>query len=216
MLGIPEFSNRSPRTFSSGESKRAAIARALCRETELIILDEPFTHIDSSSAAILEEVIGNLSNDRTLIFSTHELARAYRLADRIITLQDGRIFPWTPENMFRMIAHKVEDGYELRTGSGASVYYPGELADERSCVVSLNPNEVFMSKEQIISSARNSYSGVITKIESSGNRTVHVSVECRKDFSIRAALTERSVRELGCNVGDTVWVHFKSTAIHVH
>ena len=216
MLGILEFSNRSPRTFSSGEGKRAAIARTLCRETELVILDEPFTHIDGSSAAILEEVIGNLPDDRTVIFSTHELARAYRLADRIITLQDGRIFPWTLENMFRMTAYKVEDGFELRTGSGASIYYPGDLSDRCSYVVSLNPSEVFVSKDRIVSSVRNSYSGVITKIESSGKRTVHVSVECRKDFSVRAALTERSVRELGCNVGDTVWVHFKSTAMHVH
>ncbi len=216
MLGISQFANRSPGTFSTGERKRAAIARALCRETSILLLDEPFTHIDSGSASVLEEVISNLPDDRTVMFSTHELSYAYRIADTVVTLQGGKLAPWTPENLFQMTAFEVEDGAELRTAGGLAVYFPGDLDGGRRYTVSLNPREVLVSMEPIETSARNSFRGSIRRIETAGPRAVLVTIECPPDFPIRATLTERAVRDFGLSVGDEVWVHFKSTAVHIH
>ncbi len=215
LLEIGNIRTRSPRTFSTGEKKRAAIARALCRETSIILLDEPFTHIDSMTTAILEEVLRSLPDDRTVVFSTHGLSHAYRLADTIVTLQDGMLAPCTPENLFNLTAYTTDDGAELRNGSGPSIYYPGDLEEGRKYLVSLNPSEVLLSMESIEASTRNSYQGQIKRIESTGSHTVLVTVECPPDFPIRAAITERTMREFGLSVGDPVWVHFKSTAIHV-
>ncbi|MFH1675398.1 MAG: ATP-binding cassette domain-containing protein [bacterium] len=216
MLGLSDNVNRSPRTFSSGERKRAAIAQTLVREPSILILDEPFTFIDSASAAVLEKTILNLPEDRTVIFSTHDLSHAYRIADRTITLQAGKISPWTPENLFRLTAIRVRDGYELRTESGLSVYYPGELADGKTYGVSVNASEVFISRQAVSTSARNSYGGMIQRIERSGIRTVIATVGCGQDFPVRVSLTERAMKDLGISVGDEVRVHFKSTAIHIH
>jgi len=215
-LGLTDLLHRSPRTFSSGERKRAAIARTLVREPSILILDEPFTFIDASSAVVLEETITNLPDDRTVLFSTHDLSYAYRIADRVVTLQGGKISPWTPENVFRMNAYKAGDGYELKTQTGLAVYFPGDLVDGSEYVVSVNPNEVLVSMQEIETSARNSYNGDVRKIEVSGTRTVLLTVDCASDFHLRANLTDRALKELGTGVGDKVWVHFKSTAIHLH
>ena len=226
MVGVRHISNRSPRTYSGGELKRAAIARALCRETPVLILDEPFTSIDNPSAAVLEDVIRNLPDDRTVVFSTHELSRADRIADRIISLEGGSISPWAPDNLFRMIANPTGDGTELvstefRDGNltmdrNLAIYYPGDLEDGTQHLVSLNANEVIVSREILQSSARNSFQGIVRQIKSLENRSLHLTVECSKNFRICAILTERAMKELKINVGDNVWVHFKSSAVFLH
>jgi molybdopterin-binding protein len=80
----------------------------------------------------------------------------------------------------------------------------------------VNVKQVLVSKQQVETSARNSFRGVVRKIEQSGDRTVLVTAECGPDFNLRATLTERAVKELGTGVGDEVWMHFKSTAVYVH
>lgn len=214
-LGIEGLGERSPRTFSTGEKKRAAIARALVRETPMLLLDEPFTHIDNASAAVLEKVIDGLSRDRTVVFSTHDLSHAYRLADSVVSLQNGSISPSTLENMFSVNVASIEDGAELRTPGGLVIYSPENLKDGAGCTISINPREVLVSRDTIESSARNSFQGAITRIESAGPRTVVVTADCPPDLPIRAMLTERTMRELGLSVGDEIWVHFKSAAVQV-
>jgi len=147
MLGIADLKKRSPRTFSSGELKRAAIARALVHKTPILLLDEPFANVDTQSNEILQSVIGNLPDNQSVIFTTHELSRAHDIADRIVTLQDGKISPWTPENLYRLKARPIEDGWEFLSDSGLRIYYAGELnnaqgktRDERVYTVSINSN----------------------------------------------------------------------------
>lgn len=222
MLGIGNLSRRSPRTFSSGELKRAAIARALVHKTPILLLDEPFANVDAQSNDILQSVIGNLPDGQSVIFTTHELSRAHDIADRIVTLQDGKISPWTPENLYRLKARKIEDGWEFLANSGLRIYYAGELnnaqgetGNERVYAVSINSNQVLLSKDEISSSAQNSFKGVIRRIEAIGKNLVGFTIECADHFLIRASVTSRTVKEFNCTVGDDVWVHFKSAAIHV-
>ncbi len=222
MLGIEDLKKRSPRTFSSGELKRAAIARAMVHKTQILLLDEPFANVDSQSNEILQSVIGNLPDDQSVIFTTHELSRAYDIADRIVTLQDGKISPWTPENLYRLKARPIEDGWEFLSDSGLRIYYAGELNsaqaksdNERIYTVSINSNQVLLSKDEIASSAQNSFKGVIRRIEAIGKNLVGFTIECSDGFSIRASVTSRTMKEFNCTVGDDVWAHFKSAAIHV-
>jgi ABC-type sugar transport system ATPase subunit len=222
MLGIGELKKRSPRTFSSGELKRAAIARALVHKTPILLLDEPFANVDAQSNEILQRVIGNLPENQSVIFTTHELSRAHDIADRIVTLQDGKISPWTPENLYRLKARPIEDGWEFLSDSGLRIYYAGELNsaqgktnNERIYTVSINSNQVLLSKDEIASSAQNSFKGVIRRIEAIGKNLVGFTIECSDGFSIKASVTSRTVKEFNCTVGDDVWAHFKSAAIHV-
>jgi ATP-binding cassette subfamily B protein len=76
--------------LSSGERQLVAIARALAREPELILLDEATSYIDSQTEAAIHEALQNLMAGRTSIIVAHRLSTA-RGADRIIAMQHGRV-----------------------------------------------------------------------------------------------------------------------------
>jgi ABC-type sugar transport system ATPase subunit len=214
-MRISHLAKRSPRSFSSGERKRAAIARALVHHTPILLLDEPFANVDSQSVEIIEKVIRENTENQTIIFTTHELSKAHDLSDRIVTLQDGQMSPWSPENLFTLRAKLIPDGTEFANQSGTVIYYPHELENGRTYTLSVNASEVFISKDKIETSAQNCYQGIIQCIESIGKNLYSFTVDCGLDFTIRATVTGRTVEAFKSTVGDRVWVHFKSSAIHV-
>lgn len=77
-------------TFSRGTAQRVAIARALVHEPAVVLLDEPFTGLDARAADLLEGLVRELSaGGRTVVFSSHDLPRAARLADEALLLVAG-------------------------------------------------------------------------------------------------------------------------------
>ena len=80
-----------PSELSGGEAQRAAIARALVREAELVLADEPTGNLDSATEAEIADLLFSLPrNGRALVLVTHDEALARR-ADRRIQMRDGRI-----------------------------------------------------------------------------------------------------------------------------
>jgi ABC-type sugar transport system ATPase subunit len=214
LLGLNHLASRYPRSFSSGEMKRAAIARALVLDTPILLLDEPFANIDVQSSELLEKVIDN-KGKKAIIYTTHDINRAHALSDRVITLLGGALSPWTPENMFRMSARLAEDGTELTSESGIQIYYPHELQPDKIYSVSIDPSQIILSIKPVETSAQNSYLGKITKIESIGQNLIAFNINCGSGFSIRAIVTQRTLDSFKSTVGDEIWIHFKSAAIHV-
>lgn len=76
--------------LSGGQKQRIILARALMRDTPVVLLDDPVGQVDSETAAAIIETIRKLSADRTVIIVSHRLS-AVMFADRIIVLDDGRI-----------------------------------------------------------------------------------------------------------------------------
>jgi putative ABC transport system ATP-binding protein len=90
-LGILERSSHRPAELSGGEAQRAALARALVNEPELLLADEPTGNLDSRTGEEVLEVLEELvAEGRTLVLVTHDAAIAKR-ADRVVELEDGRI-----------------------------------------------------------------------------------------------------------------------------
>jgi heme exporter protein A len=77
-------------TFSRGMKQRLSLARALLPDPQLLLLDEPFTGLDQQAGELLEAKIRDLKGRITLILTTHELERAYEMADRFLILRNGR------------------------------------------------------------------------------------------------------------------------------
>jgi putative ABC transport system ATP-binding protein len=91
-LAIGELAGRLPRQLSGGQQQRVAIARALVHDPRLVVCDEPTAALDASSGRRVMDLLRQVSvgDDRAVIIVTHD-NRIFDLADRILTIEDGRI-----------------------------------------------------------------------------------------------------------------------------
>jgi biotin transport system ATP-binding protein len=91
-VGMAHLAEKPPYLLSGGEKRRLAIAGVLAMDPQIIAFDEPFSNLDfPGTCRVLEQMIRLKQNGRTLIVATHELDRVYRLADRLIIMQNGRL-----------------------------------------------------------------------------------------------------------------------------
>lgn len=92
-LGVGEFGDRLPSQLSGGQQQRVGLARALAREAQLFLLDEPTAHLDTGLRDELVEAI--LERQRAAgaaaVYATHDAAEVLSVADRVALMRDGRI-----------------------------------------------------------------------------------------------------------------------------
>jgi osmoprotectant transport system ATP-binding protein len=108
-LPFERFAPRFPRSLSGGEQQRVGIARAMIAEPPLLLCDEPFSAVDPLVRRELQESFIRL-RDRggvTMIFVTHDLAEALRVAGRIVLVDDGKIVCDEPRARFVASQHPL-------------------------------------------------------------------------------------------------------------
>jgi len=88
MVGLEGFENSYPSQLSGGMQGRLAIVRALCVDPEIILMDEPFSHLDEITARTLREELITLwqKAKKTVVFVTHDVKEAVFLSNRIVML----------------------------------------------------------------------------------------------------------------------------------
>lgn len=93
MVGLSEFGEFMPSQLSGGMRKRAGLARALAMDPEILFIDEPSSGLDPITAAGLDRMLLDLRETlgMTLVVVTHELESAFKIADRIVMLDKGRV-----------------------------------------------------------------------------------------------------------------------------
>jgi phospholipid/cholesterol/gamma-HCH transport system ATP-binding protein len=92
-VGLSGFENYMPSQLSGGMKKRAAVARALAMDPEILFFDEPSAGLDPIIAAGVDELILDLKKafHMTIIVVTHELASAFLIADRMVLIDKGNV-----------------------------------------------------------------------------------------------------------------------------
>ncbi|TDB64459.1 ABC transporter ATP-binding protein [Arundinibacter roseus] len=90
---LTEVKDRKAKLLSGGEKQRTALAQALAEVPELLLLDEPFAHLDQKNKNVLIEAIEELkkSENLTCIFVTHDANEALALADQLLILKEGEL-----------------------------------------------------------------------------------------------------------------------------
>ncbi|MDH6623035.1 sulfonate transport system ATP-binding protein [Streptomyces sp. LBL] len=92
-VGLDHRSDAWPKTLSGGEAQRASLARALVREPDLLLLDEPFGALDALTRIKAQRLVGELWRRRgcAVLLVTHDVEEAVLLADRVLVMDDGVI-----------------------------------------------------------------------------------------------------------------------------
>ena len=103
-LDPKEFRERYPAQLSGGQQQRVGLARALAVDPKIMLMDEPFGAIDSITREKLQDELLSLhrSMGKTILFVTHDIEEAFKLGDRVIIMNEGKIRQFdTPEAIIR-------------------------------------------------------------------------------------------------------------------
>ena len=95
MVGLPprEFASRRPRELSGGQKQRVGVARALAADPPLVLMDEPFGALDPIARRALQREFMQWKArlGKAVLLVTHDVREAFRLADRVAVMEEGRI-----------------------------------------------------------------------------------------------------------------------------
>jgi len=103
-LDAEEFLERYPTELSGGQLQRVGVARAFATDPEIILMDEPFSALDPITRVGLQDELINLQSQlkKTIVFVTHDMDEAIKIADVICIMSEGRILQYdTPENILK-------------------------------------------------------------------------------------------------------------------
>lgn len=103
-LNSEEFLNRYPTELSGGQQQRIGVARAFATDPDIILMDEPFSALDPITRSELQDELVELQSKlkKTIVFVTHDMDEAIKIADMICIMKDGDILQYdTPENILK-------------------------------------------------------------------------------------------------------------------
>ncbi len=239
ILGITQYLGRKPKALSGGQRQRVAIGRAIVREPQVFLMDEPLSNLDAKLRNQMRAEIIKLRKriNTTFIYVTHDQTEAMTLGDRIVIMKDGFIQQiGTPQEVFNHPHNLFVAGF---IGTPQMNFFDAELKIKNGkYVVDLAGMEVELSQEKQNALTRNqvkaqpitlgvrpehitlSENGLKTKVEVSemmGSAVhLHATMTGGKDVVIVVQTMDMSGREIGSfNMGDTIGFTFNGNVAHL-
>ena len=165
LTNIKDLCSRFPDQLSGGEQQRACIARALVREPDLLLLDEPFSNLDSNIKSTIQDEIQKIIKETktTTILVTHDIKDTFNISDKILIFKAGILQQY--DNPVNMYCNPV------------NCYCAKILGDLNQ--ISVNGKTYFIRPEKIRLAKQSSYLAVVQK-------TVFVG----KEYKISAKINE--------------------------
>ncbi|MFC4779132.1 ABC transporter ATP-binding protein [Paenibacillus sp. GCM10023252] len=146
MVGLDpiQYRDRYPAELSGGQQQRIGVIRAMAAEPSIILMDEPFSALDPISREQLQDELIRLQEEvkKTIVFVSHDMDEALKIADRIILMKDGEIVQAdTPERILRRPNNDF-----VRTFIGEGRLHESSEALTVDEVMLTNPVTIFLSR----------------------------------------------------------------------
>jgi tungstate transport system ATP-binding protein len=234
-FGIAHLKDRSARTLSGGEARRASLARAFATNPEILLLDEPFSGLDPiMRETLIEDLEQVLRETRiTTIFVTHDRMEALRLATRFGVMNSGEILQTgspdevtnRPVNEFvaslvgiqNILKGKVirrDSRAFIASVSGQEIKAIGDVGLGEQVSLCIRPENVTLLAVASgnPASAKDTFPGTVEKIIPIG---LYKKVQLNCGFPLVAYVTNSSFFDLSLKKGTEVLAFFDATAVHV-
>ncbi len=199
-VGLRQFAHRPAHSLSGGEAQRAGLARALVTDPDVLLLDEPTASVDAAHGKQIEAILAETCRQRrmTVVLSTHQYEQAYRIADEVLIMRDGRMLEKGPENIFKGCIEESADGPVVKLDGGVTL---------RSDTTARGPAHIVISSQEIrlarplrapdaanaLVDATNTLVGVVTAAAVDGDRI-------RLDVDAGARLDASALPDAGARV----------------
>ncbi|WP_254274061.1 ABC transporter ATP-binding protein [Haloarcula marina] len=231
LLGIDDLIDRKPGELSGGQQQRVALGRAIVRDPEVFLMDEPLANLDAKLRADMRTELQHLQEDLdvTTVYVTHDQTEAMTMSDRIAILNDGKLQQAAtplecyhePNNVFvagfigepsmnffdvdRQGSTLVADDFEYDLSDRVA----RELGDRTDLTLGIRPEDIEVVAD---GSGTHTYQGVVDVVEPRGNEnTVHMQFEGTDGTQFIA--TVDGMRNI--DGGQHVTVAFPEEAIHL-
>ncbi len=226
ITNIEHLEKRYPANLSGGEKQRVALARCLTKQPELLLLDEPFSAIDTILKTDLKQILKRIKDSGVgIIHVTHDPAEAVNLADRISIIENGNLLTANSQSFqaevpvsnfmakffgFKNIYQcKIRDLNTIELIDNTNVK---RIAIERpaifnhDCFVYIPPENIIVSEAKLLSSARYSLEAIVVSVTEDLDSVI---LECDAGISIFAKISKNSYIDLNISPGKKVWISFK-------
>ncbi len=230
-MGITHLLARGLKGLSGGEKQRVALARALIAKPDLLLLDEPLSALDQMTK---RELIGELraihrETRIPVLHVTHDFEEGVSLGNRMAVIHQGEIIQQgTPETLSRQPKTPLVAAFigiknifkgRIETEAGVPVFVRGRARFEvpsgrpGDAVVAIPSEDIVLSGEPILSSARNTLAGEVAEIRP---RPPLVDVLLQVDtLPLTATVTAKTIETMGIRPGTRLYATFKVAAVKV-
>jgi len=236
LVNLPGFAHRRPAELSGGQQQRVAVARALARRPQALLLDEPFSAVDRPTRERLyDEIVGLRAHlNMPVVLVTHDINEAQMLADRMAVIEKGRIVGEGPTGevmadaqtlrtvglremaalLPAVIVEHGDDGLTRLDSAGGALFLPAiDGAPGARIRVRIMAHDVILARHRPDGlSAQNIIGGKVGAIFPGAGPGVIVHVRIGPD-EILARITRRALEQLGLRAGDEVYAVVKSLSV---
>ncbi len=222
-LGIAALAARRPRDLSGGEAQRAAVARALASDPEVLLLDEPFAAVDAADRHALRSTMAGVNPTRVLV--THDPVEAMALGDRVAVLEDGAVVqtgtpdevrtqprsPYAAALVGTNLLRGNARGGVVRLESGGRLVTASSL--DGDVLVVVHPRAIGLFREHPSGTPRNVLEATVEEVAVELDR---VRVGLVGPVPLVAEITPAATAELDVVPGARLWAAVKATELDVY
>jgi osmoprotectant transport system ATP-binding protein len=204
-----QYIDRYPCELSGGQQQRIGVARAFATNTDIILMDEPFSALDPITRGQLQDELFNLQQElkKTIVFVTHDMDEALKLADRVCIMKDGHIIQFdTPENILKNPADKYVEEFigrnriwqqpEFIKAKDIMITEPVKTSGSRTVVQALEIMKSNKVDSLLIVDKDNKLEGIVTLKDIRKNEAVPLRLENIMEKDVKTVNLNESLIEI--------------------
>ena len=237
LLNINHLLDRKPHQLSGGEKQRVALGRALLKNPQIMLLDEPLASLDKKHKQEILPFLSCLHRELNIpmLYVSHSMEEVSLLCDHIIVLKQGRIqfdgrlhdVLVSPESPLAKaddaaavldgLVAKQEKEFQLstiQTANGNNIIVPGKAEVGQQVRIRIQASNISLCKTAITgSSILNIIKGTISAVVDESGSHVLLQINSKNDLLL-ARITQKSYQQLELSIGLSIYMQIKAVAIH--